>query len=65
VLDLWRNRRHREIADYCLQDCWLTYECYCRMNFSAATEKSLVKKIIDIDASLIGQENGDCTMVLG
>jgi len=33
VLDLWRTREFETIARYCLDDCWLTYACYCRMNF--------------------------------
>jgi predicted PolB exonuclease-like 3'-5' exonuclease len=46
VLQLWREHRHREIAEYCLQDCWLTYQCYARMNFSRATERAAVKQTI-------------------
>jgi 3'-5' exonuclease len=33
VLDLWRTSRHADLVRYCLRDCWLTYGCYCRMNF--------------------------------
>jgi 3'-5' exonuclease len=35
VSGLWENQRYGELAEYCLQDCWLTYGCYCRMNFCA------------------------------
>lgn len=44
VLHLWREGRYKEIADYCLQDCWLTYQCYCRMNFSQITDRSSVEE---------------------
>lgn len=33
VLPLWKAGRYDEIADYCLQDVYVTYSCYCRMNF--------------------------------
>lgn len=48
VLQLWREGRYREIADYCLWDCWLTYQCYGRMNFSQTTDRSLVEENIHI-----------------
>jgi predicted PolB exonuclease-like 3'-5' exonuclease len=53
VLQLWREGRHQEIAEYCLHDCWLTYECYGRMNFSPTTSKASVKEDICIDVKAI------------
>jgi hypothetical protein len=56
VLQLWREGSHREIADYCLHDCWLTYQCYCRMNFSQTTDKSLVEENIRINVQTLSEE---------
>lgn len=49
VLQFWREGRHRRIAEYCLDDCWITYQCYGRMNFSPTTKRSEVKETIRID----------------
>ena len=56
VLQLWREGRHQEIAHYCLHDCWLTYQCYGRMSFSATTEKSSVEEDIRINVRTITEE---------
>jgi predicted PolB exonuclease-like 3'-5' exonuclease len=34
VAALWAAGKLKEIADYCLHDCWLAYGCYCRMEFA-------------------------------
>jgi predicted PolB exonuclease-like 3'-5' exonuclease len=56
VLQLWREGRHREIANYCLHDCWLTYQCYGRMNFSQTTEQSSVEEDIRINVQTVPEE---------
>lgn len=67
VLDLWRRERFTDIARYCLQDCWLTYACFCRMNFSAAASQSTIESDIDVNVSRKNSEEtatrdvGDCT----
>jgi len=33
VADMWRAGRGKDIAQYCLRDCYVTYACYSRMNF--------------------------------
>ncbi|WP_447972697.1 3'-5' exonuclease [Nitrospira sp. Kam-Ns4a] len=33
VAELWARGQHKEIAEYCLRDTYVTYACYCRMNF--------------------------------
>lgn len=33
VAEMWQAGRGREIADYCLQDCYVTYACYSKMTF--------------------------------
>lgn len=63
VVQLWRNRQYKEIAEYCLQDCWLTYECYCRMNFTATRERSLINT--EIDVPVIPTESLDPIWVAG
>jgi hypothetical protein len=39
-----------------LLDCWLTYQCYGRMNFSP-TEQSLVEEDIRINVQTIPEES--------
>lgn len=33
VAELWATGQAKAIAEYCLQDTYVTYACYCRMNF--------------------------------
>ena len=33
VAEMWRAGRGKEIAEYCLQDCYVTYACYSKMIF--------------------------------
>lgn len=33
VREMWASGKWKEIADYCLQDVYVTYACYCRMNY--------------------------------
>jgi DNA polymerase elongation subunit (family B) len=33
VAEMWRTGRGKEIAEYCLQDCYVTYACYSKMTF--------------------------------
>jgi len=33
VADMWKAGRGKDIAQYCLRDCYVTYACYSRMNF--------------------------------
>ena len=42
VYDLWKAGKHKEIAEYCFQDVYVTYCCYCRMNFIAPVDKSKI-----------------------
>ena len=42
VVDLWKSGRFVDLGQYCLHDCWLTYACYCRMNFRDPTPESKV-----------------------
>jgi len=34
VAALWASEKYEEISRYCLHDCWLTYACYCSMDFA-------------------------------
>jgi 3'-5' exonuclease len=56
VLDLWRDDRQKEIADYCLQDCWITYACYCRMNFEKFTLKNDLTETLKLDDGSVEQK---------
>ncbi len=46
VADMWRAGRGKEIAEYCLQDCYVTYACYSKMTFREPLKSAevLVKK---------------------
>lgn len=33
VAEMWANGQGKAIAEYCLQDAYVTYACYCRMGF--------------------------------
>lgn len=33
VGEMWSSGKWKEIAEYCLQDVYVTYACYCRMNY--------------------------------
>ena len=33
VAEMWHAGRGKEIAEYCLQDCYVTYACYSKMTF--------------------------------
>jgi predicted PolB exonuclease-like 3'-5' exonuclease len=36
VADWWGTRDLRSIGEYCLQDCWLTYQVFCKLTFQEA-----------------------------
>ncbi len=33
VAEMWQAGRGKDIAEYCLQDCYVTYACYSKMTF--------------------------------
>ena len=49
VLGWWCEGKQREIASFCLEDCWATYECYCRMNSVKATKRFMVEETLWVD----------------
>jgi len=49
VADLWAKGQRKEIAEYCLQDTYVTYACYCRMNF----RRPLSREVVLLEADLI------------
>lgn len=42
VADMWEKGRGQELAQYCLQDTYVTYACYCRMNFRQPLSREVV-----------------------
>jgi len=46
VAEMWHAWRGKEIADYCLQDCYVTYACYSKMTFKEPlpSERVLMNK---------------------
>jgi 3'-5' exonuclease len=46
VAEMWHAGRGKEVADYCLQDCYVTYACYSKMTFKEPlpSERVLAKK---------------------
>ena len=52
VAEMWKAGHGKDIADYCLQDCYVTYACYARMTFREPFKSSdvLVRRdLIDVD----------------
>lgn len=44
VAEMWAQGRTREIAEYCLQDTYVTYACYQRMMFRAPLGSDVILK---------------------
>lgn len=42
VAGMWEQRQGLELAQYCLQDTYVTYACYCRMNFRQPLSREVV-----------------------
>jgi len=42
VADMWEKGQGLELARYCLQDTYVTYACYCRMNFRQPLSRDVV-----------------------
>lgn len=42
VAEMWARGQGKEIAEYCLQDTYVTYACYSRMNFRNPLPRELV-----------------------
>lgn len=42
VADMWEKGQRRELALYCLQDTYVTYACYSRMNFRQPLSREVV-----------------------
>ena len=42
VAEMWEKGQGRELAQYCLQDTYVTYACYCRMNFRSPLSREVV-----------------------
>jgi 3'-5' exonuclease len=44
VADMWISGKQKDVAEYCLQDVYVTYACYCRMTFQEPLKSSEVFK---------------------
>ena len=42
VYDMWQKREYKKIAEYCMQDVFVTYQCYSRMNFLTTKDHSKI-----------------------
>ena len=42
VAEMWGKGQGLELAQYCLQDTYVTYACYCRMNFRQPLSREVV-----------------------
>ena len=52
VAEMWEKRQGRELAQYCLQDTYVTYACYSRMNFRQPLSREVVllqPELCDVD----------------
>jgi hypothetical protein len=51
VAEMWARGQGKDIADYCLQDTYVTYACYCRMNFREPLSRNVIllnKELIEV-----------------
>ncbi|SLM49351.1 conserved protein of unknown function [Nitrospira japonica] len=51
VAQMWEKGQGQELALYCLQDTFVTYACYCRMNFRQPLSREVVllqPELIDV-----------------
>jgi 3'-5' exonuclease len=51
VAEMWARGQGKDIADYCLQDTYVTYACYCRMNFREPHSRNVIllnKELIEV-----------------
>ncbi len=49
VFDMWKDKQLKSIAEYCMDDVYLTYGCYCRMRFIEPTPLNrLVPQYIEL-----------------
>lgn len=44
VAGMWAEGKKKEVAEYCLQDVYVTYACYCKMIFAKPLESTEVLK---------------------
>jgi 3'-5' exonuclease len=44
VFGLWQSGDYSTLAKYCLRDCWLTYACYCRMQFAIPLPQEAIRE---------------------
>jgi DNA polymerase elongation subunit (family B) len=42
VAEMWAKGQGQDLAQYCLQDTYVTYACYCRMNFRQPLSREVV-----------------------
>jgi len=42
VAEMWAKGQGKDIAEYCLQDTYVTYACYCRMTFREPLSSHIV-----------------------
>ena len=52
VAEMWNQRRGKAIAEYCLQDTYVTYACYQRMTFRSPLGRDVVlndPQLIDVN----------------
>ena len=42
VAEMWARGQWKEVAEYCLQDTYVTYACYSRMNFRQVLSREVV-----------------------
>ena len=51
VAEMWARGQGKDIAEYCLQDTYVTYACYCRMTFREPHSSNVVllnKELIEV-----------------
>lgn len=53
VAEMWAKGQLKELADYCMQDVYVTYACYCRMKFRQPLSREVVllhEELVEINS---------------
>jgi hypothetical protein len=42
IFDMWSSGKFQEVVNYCFHDVYITYACYCKMNYTKFLDKAAI-----------------------